>query len=188
MRAEADLQDRLEYILKMIVPYGALFFLFVLSLISAPYPLDIVLKSPILLMAVYYWSLYRPTLLPPFLVFAAGLAFDLISGTPYVGLTALLLLLCRFAIVDQRRFLMAQGFMIVWLAFICIDMIYFAAQWLIFSIFETRLMPIENFMPSFILGLILFPLIYFILFLTHKILPAPPASGQLSSKKPSVSL
>ena len=77
---------------RMLVPYSFLAALFILGVVSVPYPLSAFFKAPFLLMAIYYWSIYRPTLLPPLLVFFAGLALDFLTGMP-PGLSAVLFLL-----------------------------------------------------------------------------------------------
>src|ERR1051326_2111912 len=50
------------------------------------------------LMAAYHWTIYRPDLSPPWVLFGIGLLEDLLTGGP-VGVTALLLLLARAAVL-----------------------------------------------------------------------------------------
>lgn len=68
------------------------------------------------LMAAYHWTIYRPDLLPPWLLFGVGLAEDLLTGGP-VGVTALLLLLARGAVLKSRRYFVNRGFTFVWAGF-----------------------------------------------------------------------
>ena len=65
------------------------------------------------LMAVYYWSIYRPDLLPPAAVFANWRAPGHSHGGP-VGLLALVLLLVQALAVSQRRILLGQAFSVEW--------------------------------------------------------------------------
>src|SRR5258708_2092944 len=71
---------------------------------------DYAAVAPLLALAgVYYWTIYRPELLPPFAVFIVGLVFDLLSGAP-LGVTPLLLLLARTLVLSQRRYFVNRLF------------------------------------------------------------------------------
>lgn len=170
--------DYFERIARMSVPYSFLAALFALSIVSVPYPLAAFFKAPLLLVAIYYWSVFRPTLLPPLLVFSAGLLYDVLTGLPYLGLSAVLFLLCRMAIVDQRRVLVAQGFPMLWFGFCIVDIAYHLLQWGIFSLLSWQFLYAKDFLSSLILGFVLFPVVYVFLFLTHKFLPAPVSVTQ----------
>lgn len=67
----------------------------------------------ILLLAVYYWSVFRPQQAHPFLLFALGLIQDVLTASLF-GLHAVTLLLLRMIIVSQRRLFLAQQFPFVW--------------------------------------------------------------------------
>ena len=69
--------------------------------------------------AVYFWSIYRPQLIPSAVVFAIGLLVDLLSATP-LGVYALVLLAVRLAVTSQRRFFLGKSFLIVWWGFMLV--------------------------------------------------------------------
>ncbi|MGH7046907.1 MAG: rod shape-determining protein MreD [Stellaceae bacterium] len=71
------------------------------------------LSPAYILMAVYHWTIYRPELLPPLVVFLIGAIFDLISGGP-PGVTALFLLLARAITWHSRRRFIGKPFLFVW--------------------------------------------------------------------------
>ena len=52
-------------------------------------------------MAVFYWSIYRPDRLPYAATFAIGIFQDLVTGAP-LGMTALVLLLVHGVVAAQR--------------------------------------------------------------------------------------
>lgn len=164
------LAERVELAGRLIVPYSGLAVLFVISIVAVPYPLAVVLRAPFVLMALYYWSIYRPTLIPVWLVFAAGLALDLLTGAP-AGLNALTFVICRILIFDQRRFLMAQNFLMIWLGFCLLDMGVYMLQWVMFSAAHAQWMPLDYIWSSLALGALLFPVVSVFLHATHKILP-----------------
>lgn len=185
-----SLTDRLELLVRMALPYGFMLLVFFLELVSVPYPLAAFFKAPLLLMIIYYWSVYRPTLLPPWLVFMGGLVFDIISGAPYLGLSAILFLVCRMVVVDQRRFLTGQAFPMVWIGFCALNIAFHLLQWGVFSALNLRWMPVQEFSASLLLGIVIFPLFYLLLHMTHKTLPAEisRSKSRLGSQNPDITL
>ncbi len=185
-----SLTDRLEFFLRMVLPYGFMLLVFFLGLVSVPYPMAAFFKAPLLLMVIYYWSIYRPTLVPPWLVFTAGLVFDLVGGMPYMGLSAILFLTCRIVVVDQRRYLTGQTFPMVWVGFCALDMAFYLLQWGVFSGLNGVWIPVQEFGASLILGAVIFPVFYLLLRLTHKVLPAPisRSKNRLRSQKTDMTL
>ena len=162
--------ERLEIAARSIVPYSILAGLFVLNIVSVPYPLSVFFKAPLLLIALYYWCVFRPTLLPAWLVFIGALAFDLLSGSLLIGSSAALMLAGRFVLLDQRRFLTGQGFIMIWIGFGAFTTAYHLLQWALYSTFKFQWFPPEGFLQSLIMGVVLFPIVYFILHLSNKIL------------------
>ena len=68
-------------------------------------------------MAIYCWSVWRPTGLPYVTVFLIGMLEDLLRGLP-LGLTPLLLLILQAVIRAQHRHLNGRTFDIFWLGFV----------------------------------------------------------------------
>lgn len=163
--------ERLEAAGRMFVPYALMAVLFILNVISAPYPLSMIFKAPFFLMAVYYWSIYRPALIPPWLIFLIGLLLDLLSGLP-LGLNAAIFLLCRMAVTDQRRFLASQNFVMLWIGFTLVHICFVLAQWLVFSLIHRQWFPFLETGFVVVLGIALFPAVCVFLHLTHRVLRA----------------
>lgn len=69
------------------------------------------------LMAVYFWSIYRPELLGYGAVFGFGLLEDLLTATP-IGSTALVFLLTQWIVLRQQKFFNAKPFAVTWFAFV----------------------------------------------------------------------
>ena len=68
------------------------------------------------LMAVYYWTLYRPDLLPALSLFIIGVIQDLLSGG-LPGATAIVLLLVRAILSSHRHYLVDRPFPFIWAGF-----------------------------------------------------------------------
>ncbi len=161
----------------MVVPYAFLLLLFFLNGVSIPTPVSVVFKAPFFLMAVYYWSVYRPTFIPALLVCLAGFVLDFLDGTP-MGANAFLFLLCRMIVVDQRRYLVSQTFSMIWLGFVFLHVLFLCLKWVIYSIVYFTWTAVPEMPYSLFFGFALFPLIYVLLHMAHKMLPAPSLKGK----------
>lgn len=170
--SDLALFDRAELYARLCVPYIFMALLLIVGLISVPYPLALLFDAPFLLIILFYWSVFRPTLVPPLLVFFAGLGHDLLAGLPLPGLSAVLLLLLRIGLVDQRRYLTGQGFMLVWLAYTGASFLYLLTQWAAFSLIHLQALPIHEFVTAYIVGIMVFPFVYILIHMTHKVLPS----------------
>jgi rod shape-determining protein MreD len=86
------------------------------QLAPVPLPGYAELTPAFALMTLYHWTIYRPDLLPPVALFAVGVGCDLLSGD-LPGVTPLLFLLSRAAVLSCRRLFANRGFPVVWAGF-----------------------------------------------------------------------
>lgn len=97
--------------------------LIVILIAVSQIPLQIPNAGPvfpdIILIAIYYWAVYRPDLLPFWMVFLIGLLQDLLSGDA-LGVSSLVFLAVYGAVVAQRRFFISRSFMMIWAGFIVV--------------------------------------------------------------------
>lgn len=170
MKSHTDLKEQLDWVWRLATVYALMAMLFVLNVTAISYPFAGVLQAPFLIMAIYYWSVFRPTLLPFWLVFAAGILVDLLSALP-IGLTAFVFVVVRWLVADQRRFLMGQPFIMMWSGFIVVLLIVSFIEWLLFSLILQSAQGLRSAMVFVALGSALFPLVSIILYLSHKLLP-----------------
>ncbi len=161
---------KLESMARLLVPQLLFLFLFLLSLTFLPLPYVGTVKPFFVLMAVYYWAIYRPTLVPPFLCFATGLLMDVLSGMP-IGLNALALVVAQWIVRDQRRFLMGQPYIVIWAVFGFVAFIYAVMQWVLFGFFHMQWLSFTPVLAAIFLSLFLFPFVTLLLVFTHKFLP-----------------
>lgn len=77
---------------------------------------QMLIRPSLTLMCIFYCGIFRPNLLPFGLLFLMGFTYDAISGT-YLGLHALIWMGAFWAIRAQRRFLLGQPFMMLWLVY-----------------------------------------------------------------------
>lgn len=90
--------------------------------------------------SVFFWTLYRPKLMAPPAVFCLGLVADLLSAAP-LGVNTLLLLLLHAAVLTQRRVLVRQSFLIVWIAFVVLASALLSLGWVLRALLAFTLLP-----------------------------------------------
>ncbi|MDE2229491.1 MAG: rod shape-determining protein MreD [Alphaproteobacteria bacterium] len=124
------------------------------------------------LMAVFHWTVYRPDLLPLGVVFLAGLLLDLLNGTPYVGLSALVLLLVRTGVLSQRRVFSRRPFSVLWLGFLGVAIGAFVFEWAFVSLMQVHFMVPRSFVFQTLVTAACFPIGSYVLALAHRAMPA----------------
>jgi rod shape-determining protein MreD len=110
------LAQRLDLIARNILPALLGVLLVVLSTIPFYIPGYGPVAANLVLMAVFYWAVHRPDLLPPITVFLIGLLQDILVGMP-PGMNALVLLIVRSIAVSQGRVFRGRSFIILWWGF-----------------------------------------------------------------------
>jgi rod shape-determining protein MreD len=163
----------MEHTARLLVPHLLLMALLILNMASLPLPYADAVKNHLVLMAVYYWAIYRPTLVPPFYCFLIGLAMDVVGGFP-LGLNACVLVILQWLVRDQRKFLMGQPFIVIWAAFGLVALSASLMQWGLIGIrgWEwTQPLPL---MAGTMISLFLFPFVTMLLVAAHRLLPVPP--------------
>lgn len=165
--------ERIDWAAKLLLAQGIIILLMLLNIVSFSVPHAGSFKPFFLLMAIYYWSIYRPTLIPLAYVFILGIIMDLEAGLP-VGLSALLLVMCKTIVQRQRAFLMGQPYVTVWIGFALICLVQIVVLWLVTSLQAMAFMPMTSVLVAAGFSILFFPLISFILLGVHRILPLPP--------------
>jgi rod shape-determining protein MreD len=150
------------------------FILIVLSAFPFPFAGLAEIRPAFLLIAVYYWAVFRPQMLSPAGAFAAGLALDLVSFHP-PGLNALLLVVVQWLVRGQRKFLLGQNFIVIWTAFALVSFLAALLQWAVFSLLQLHLMAIRPVMGGALMTVVVFPLVAKPLFLVNRALERRPS-------------
>lgn len=98
------------------IPALSIFILLLLALIPVSLPSSWSAGGLWPLLGLFYWSLVQPRLVPLLFVFVIGLLCDLALNVP-LGCYALVFICVHVLLTTQRRFLVGQGFWLVWPAF-----------------------------------------------------------------------
>jgi rod shape-determining protein MreD len=110
------------------------------------------------LMAVYYWSIYRPELMPAIVVFAAGLVQDVVTGSP-IGLMALVLILVHGVGVSQRWFFLGKSFSVEWWGFGLVTLAAAMVAWILASLYFVMLLDPKSIAVQALLTVAVYPLV-----------------------------
>jgi rod shape-determining protein MreD len=115
------------------------------------------------LMAVFHWTVYRPDLLPLSAVFTSGLLLDLLNGTPYVGISALVFLIARSAVMSQRQLFVNRPFAIVWLGFLALTVAVFLLLWALVGVLHATFVDLRPFAFQAVLTVACYPAASYVL-------------------------
>ncbi|MDC1050438.1 rod shape-determining protein MreD [bacterium] len=119
------------------------------------------------LIAVHYWALHQPEMLPAVAIFFVGLLQDMLVGTP-IGLSAFSLLCAYGIIVSQRRFFQGKSFLLIWCGFSMTAILVGVLRWVLVSIIEGRMVLFGPTMIEFLLTATLYPLFGYVFVLVHR--------------------
>jgi rod shape-determining protein MreD len=127
-------------------------------------------RPSFILMGIYFWSIYRPTLIPPLLLFVVGLIYDVLMGFP-LALHSVLFIAAHWGIKNQRLFFLGQSYWVLWIGFsiICFSML--ILEYLFFSILAQSFLNVGPLIGNVFLSSFLFPLLSFIFNKTNDLLP-----------------
>jgi len=143
---------------RRVVPGLTILLLILLAQLPLPLPFFPDITPALPLMAIYYWVVFRPDLMPRILVFALGLFQDALIGAPF-GLTALIYLLAHGFVLNQRRFLAGKPFWVFWAGFAIVTPVAMFLNWLLASILRGAILPTDVVLMSMLLTVIMFPAI-----------------------------
>jgi rod shape-determining protein MreD len=161
---------KIEQFARLFAAYIHIIFLFFLDVISFSLPGIAETRPFFFLMAVYYWSIFRPTLMPPSIVFISGIMLDIISGIP-VGVSSFILLTVGWVISTQRTYLMSQSYLVIWFGFFLTCIPTYIFNWGVISLIRGEIIPVMPSVASAVLSIFIFPVITIFLVMSHKLLP-----------------
>ncbi len=111
--------NQLDLVARSLSPMAITLLLVMVSVLPMHIPFFGMVSPVLSLMAVYYWSVFRPDLMPSFAVFGAGLFQDILSGTP-LGVFALVFMLVRVAVVSRQKLFTGNSFVAMWWVFMLV--------------------------------------------------------------------
>ncbi len=157
------------HLIKQAGVYALLFLLLVFNLVDIPFLQDGAGRLSFLLIGIYFWTIYRPSMLPYPLVFAAGLLLDFLSGG-LVGLYALCFMVLVMVVRGQRRFLLGQSWPVIWAGFCVAVTLITAIQIIVYGLAAWSLPPLLPAAFGLLTSFFLYPLILPLMMLLNRLL------------------
>ncbi len=170
MQPFTSFHETLDVILRYICVYGIVAVAFFLDVMVFPAPFSAVMTVPFLFITIFYWAIFRPTLLSPFLIFVLGLLFDSMTGG-ILGYSSVVFVLVRWGLLDQRAFLASQPFLMLWFVFTVLYTGLVVMKWAVFGFVDMQWHSLDTIIPELAAGCITFPIVTAVLHISHKLLP-----------------
>ncbi len=167
------LYEFFNWFLRLCLAQGLVLLFLLLNVVSLSLPHAGDLKPFFILIAVFFWSINRPTVMPIAYTFFLGLMLDIL-GDLFLGTTALILVIVQTIVLKSRLFLMGQPFVMVWLGFTVVSFAYAILLWVLLTISHFSIFPKETFLESMMaafLTTLMFPALSWVLQMVHKLLP-----------------
>jgi rod shape-determining protein MreD len=149
---------RLELAARRMVPFLVTVGLVIMTAIPTRLPGFAQVAPSWPMMGIFYWSIYRPDLMPVWGAFLIGILTDIVGGTP-LGINALLFLLIREIVVGQRRFFITNAFPLAWATFAVIALGALGLNWLLFVILQNQAVSPQILIWQYLILSGLFPLV-----------------------------
>jgi len=111
---------RLDVMARNLSPFVFTLFLVIAAMVPFQVPGLSAIVPSLALIAVYFWVVHRPDLMPAWVVFLIGAVQDLLNGS-LLGVGTMVLLLVWLAIATQRRVFGSASFMLVWAIFVLVS-------------------------------------------------------------------
>jgi rod shape-determining protein MreD len=151
-------------------PSLLLLFLVVLGQLPFSLPGDTAVTPYFVLMAVFYWGLHRPDLLPAIIVFLVGLLQDALEGEPF-GTNAFVLIAVYWFVASQQRHIGGRPFLVLWLVFAAVGLIAESLRWLLVSTLTATLIAPWSVTFEYLMTVALYPVLTVAFVLAQRTLP-----------------
>ena len=172
IRPRASIGRRLDMAARSSFPACITVLLMLLTQIPLQLPGQAALLQAVAFGCVWFWSVYRPGAMPPPVVFATGLAMDLMGYLP-LGVGAFTLLAVHGAAVTMRRSLSRGGFAWVWIVFAGIAAAASVTIWLLVMLLSFRLLPPYPAIFTAVVTIAIFPLLAMPFAAAHRTIADP---------------
>ena len=116
----------------------------------------VTLNMMLVMHAVYYWAVFRPSVLPAWFAFLLGFVVDLVSGR-LLGFYAFLMVFASYAIGRQRRYLLSQPFATQWAVFLFVSFSAELFHWVVMAVVSLASLSPVSALVSALMSAALYP-------------------------------
>jgi rod shape-determining protein MreD len=118
---------------------------------------------------IFFFSVYKPDILPLWLLFVYGIILDLIYGLP-VGISIIPLITLSYLVRNQRQIFFRKDFTIVFLGFAIACLLYLGVKYFIFSWYFSYFINFSLVIIQGIATIFLYPITHYFLQRIEKII------------------
>jgi rod shape-determining protein MreD len=172
IRPQMTLSRRLDITARHAFPAGFTILLMLLVELPLGFTDQAVLLPAVTLCSVFFWSLFRPSSLPPPAVFLIGLLLDLLGYLP-LGVGPVILLLVHGLVLRWRGMLARQGFLLVWASLAAFALGASLLGWACMMALRFRLLPASPALFQALLTIALYPALAMLFIRAHRTLADP---------------
>jgi rod shape-determining protein MreD len=162
---------KMDHFARGLVPLLCTLAIVVVSAVPTRLPMLSLIAPALSLIAVYYWTIYRPDLLNTFYILLLGALQDMLTGAP-IGITSFVLLLTYLVVVSQRRFFHGKSFGVVWWGFMLVAFGGTVVTWIIHVLLAGQFIDPLGASFGLLLTIMLYPPLAALLSQAHKAVPA----------------
>ncbi|MGH6954372.1 MAG: rod shape-determining protein MreD [Alphaproteobacteria bacterium] len=164
---ETGFWRRIDRVIRWLAPFATSVLFLVLAAIPLPIPGYQSIAPALALTAVYYWSIFRPDLMPAPAVFVVGILEDAHTGAP-LGTNSLVFLVVSASVFRQRRVVLGKPFAVMWWGFGLTAAGAVLASWFIASLLSDRMLPPGPALMHYLMTLAVFPAFAWVLLRMHR--------------------
>ncbi len=118
---------------------------------------------------IFYYSIYKPHILPLWLLFTYGIVFDLIYGLP-IGISIIPMIITSYLLRSQRQIFYRKDFTIVFLGFVLACFLFLGLKLIVFSWYFSYLINYTQVLIQIIYTIFAYPILHYLLQLIEKII------------------
>lgn len=152
---------------KSTLPFFTILFLIIIMVLPYNIPLIGDIMPFLTLIGVYYWSVFKPELVPVSVIFVLGLLQDILLGSPF-GLMSLMLVIVQQFIFFQGRQFLERDFLFNWFVFVMIVIGFGILSWGITSLYFRLFLDFVDVIGQILLTIAFYPLVTWVLGLIKK--------------------
>lgn len=172
----SGLLPKMDHWARGLVPLLCTLCVVLISAVPTRLPFAAMITPSLTLVAVYYWTIYRPDLLNGFFILLLGVLQDLLAGGP-PGISSFVFLLVYVAVVSQRKFFHGKNFSVVWWGFMIIAIGACLLAWLANMILMSAWIDPTAPAISLLLTILFYPVLAALLSQAHRLVPARDAEA-----------
>jgi len=158
---------RLDTVARNLSPFAFSLILVVLAMIPIRVPGLSAIVPSLGLIAIFFWVIHRPDLMPAWAVFLIGVFQDLLSGG-HLGIGALVLLLVWLVVVAQRRVYSTGSFMQLWATFVLVAAGAQGLTWLLNGLISGGIIDIRPSVFQYLTTVAIYPCVAWVFVQIHR--------------------